>query len=754
MFVFGRHYLEKRGATGMKEGTGLTKDVGTLYDIHEDEFIFELEAHYEENLNKSVDIELLQDKSSTGGLLNLKVTEHGGKTEMLNFEETINLVKEVFGVKPDEVYVNFVSEIVYLITTPMNDVITNELSENQELTEKVKNARGKRDSSFSSYILNKNHLLKTIEKNKDEELKVSEYKKIIENYGKCLEDIKMSPLVMVEMLQLRSQLESVYHKLNADERRVILNYDVTLIHNAKELLVYHIGKSYDLSSSTEPLTEWWWHLNKVASGEIWLRLIPIIEPIDEVKRLIEKGPNDTKHGGFKQYDSVDEHNQNIGIADDEDIWRQILDILRTQLSHPAFEKWFQNTTGELNGDTFVIKAFDECTCDWIQRRYSQDIIAIYQKLTGKDVRLHVVSKEDDSNKITDRTEHASFETKQDVEHFKFSHEEIEWLKNRNQKVIQLTEKIIKELLCDEYSKDWRIFVDRKGEMEDIPVIEPTDEENLMIAEDQEDSKNEYDIIDLMGIVKPAELIEDINQVIRESREKYYKKRALKVIKGSTFTVDQDDLQLLFDLSIKLATIYGDKTPKILANSFLLPLLVKYPLLVHHYESDFWFNVLLEQRNRYQKGSELTENIIKELLGDEYSEDWRRKVLEQAVVKAVKEVRKEMWEERNREKEDIAKRLDTPEEEWVERQPRMTMKEWYEMRKKERSITDDEIRQFEQDSEMKKMVEDSEKDIEEGNVYSTREAKQKLRHEMRKSNQSIADSSTWEIFHDEPPKDEK
>lgn len=36
----------------------------------------------------------------------------------------------------------------------------------------------------------------------------------------------------------------------------------------------HIKQVYDLSTSDEPLNEWWWHLDKVANGEISFDLSP------------------------------------------------------------------------------------------------------------------------------------------------------------------------------------------------------------------------------------------------------------------------------------------------------------------------------------------------------------------------------------------------------------------------------------------------------------------------------------------------
>ncbi|WP_240647161.1 hypothetical protein [Paenibacillus nanensis] len=55
----------------------------------------------------------------------------------------------------------------------------------------------------------------------------------------------------------------------------MLNYDMLLIKNAK-MMLEHISEVYDFSLSDEPLSQWWWHLDQVASGEIAFQLIPDI----------------------------------------------------------------------------------------------------------------------------------------------------------------------------------------------------------------------------------------------------------------------------------------------------------------------------------------------------------------------------------------------------------------------------------------------------------------------------------------------
>lgn len=60
-------------------------------------------------------IELLQGKNTTEGLLNVKVNDKNGNVTVLNHDDSIKLIETVFSIKADEVYVNFAGHIVYLI---------------------------------------------------------------------------------------------------------------------------------------------------------------------------------------------------------------------------------------------------------------------------------------------------------------------------------------------------------------------------------------------------------------------------------------------------------------------------------------------------------------------------------------------------------------------------------------------------------------------------------------------------------------
>ncbi|WP_423800704.1 hypothetical protein [Neobacillus sp. SAB-20_R2A] len=94
-----------------------------------------------------------------------------------------------------------------------------------------------------------------------------EFLKDIEYYGEDVTDFEVSPFETIDMLHRRSRLYKGSSNMTQQERILLMKYDLKLLENV-ERMVEHLGKVYDFSLSAEPLEEWWWHLNKVASGEL------------------------------------------------------------------------------------------------------------------------------------------------------------------------------------------------------------------------------------------------------------------------------------------------------------------------------------------------------------------------------------------------------------------------------------------------------------------------------------------------------
>lgn len=93
----------------------VTKNIGTVHDIDEFVFIAEIEDYFYKQQDQDVEIELLQGKNTTEGLLNVRATNKNGNVTVLNHDDSIKLIETVFSIKADEVYVNFAGHIVYLI---------------------------------------------------------------------------------------------------------------------------------------------------------------------------------------------------------------------------------------------------------------------------------------------------------------------------------------------------------------------------------------------------------------------------------------------------------------------------------------------------------------------------------------------------------------------------------------------------------------------------------------------------------------
>ncbi|MCC0567048.1 MULTISPECIES: hypothetical protein [Brevibacillus] len=105
---------------------------------------------------------------------------------------------------------------------------------------------------------------------------MSKHMASIEIYGNCVDDFEVSPFESINMLHRRSDLERVSHELSYEERMKLLSYDMKLVKNS-EKMSKQIGEVYDFALSKEPLSQWWWHLDKVANGKIAFHLSPTFE---------------------------------------------------------------------------------------------------------------------------------------------------------------------------------------------------------------------------------------------------------------------------------------------------------------------------------------------------------------------------------------------------------------------------------------------------------------------------------------------
>lgn len=100
--------------------------------------------------------------------------------------------------------------------------------------------------------------------------------KLIRSFGDSTNDFDTSPFEALEMLHIRSHLHKL--ALTKEEQKALAANDLKLLSNSQEMFE-HIRKVYDFSTSTEPLEEWWWHLDKLLKGEIVLNAVPVQEEV-------------------------------------------------------------------------------------------------------------------------------------------------------------------------------------------------------------------------------------------------------------------------------------------------------------------------------------------------------------------------------------------------------------------------------------------------------------------------------------------
>lgn len=92
-------------------------------------------------------------------------------------------------------------------------------------------------------------------------------KQSIKIYRLSADNFETSPFEALDMLHRRSQLEQKKNEFTADEQRLLKEADDILLRNA-EKMCEHIGQVYcfDGENNNKTLSQWWWHLDKVAGG--------------------------------------------------------------------------------------------------------------------------------------------------------------------------------------------------------------------------------------------------------------------------------------------------------------------------------------------------------------------------------------------------------------------------------------------------------------------------------------------------------
>ena len=71
-----------------------------------------------------------------------------------------------------------------------------------------------------------------------------------------------------------------------------------------------------------------------------------------------------------------------GLADQSELWNQALAIISDQLSKPAFDTWFSQTSAFGNEHRLTIVSEETLKSEWLEVRYSKLIREAIHKVTG------------------------------------------------------------------------------------------------------------------------------------------------------------------------------------------------------------------------------------------------------------------------------------------------------------------------------------------------------------------------------------
>ncbi|RST76185.1 hypothetical protein D4T97_005220 [Siminovitchia acidinfaciens] len=94
--------------------------------------------------------------------------------------------------------------------------------------------------------------------------------KELRQYRMMIGNLELSPFETLQDLYIRNTLEDKISLMTHKERLRLHYYDLQVILNADKFKE-QLENVYDFSTN-KPLKEWWWHLDKVASGELMITL--------------------------------------------------------------------------------------------------------------------------------------------------------------------------------------------------------------------------------------------------------------------------------------------------------------------------------------------------------------------------------------------------------------------------------------------------------------------------------------------------
>ncbi|HEO8420506.1 TPA: hypothetical protein VBX77_002532 [Yersinia enterocolitica] len=94
--------------------------------------------------------------------------------------------------------------------------------------------------------------------------------------------------------------------------------------------------------------------------------IATVEPI-----LTKNKPNTMNHlQDFVDKEVAASKKTNADILKEDQIWKEVLQLISTQISMPSFETWLKNTTCSIENNLVTVYCENEFQRDWLEERYT------------------------------------------------------------------------------------------------------------------------------------------------------------------------------------------------------------------------------------------------------------------------------------------------------------------------------------------------------------------------------------------------
>lgn len=93
----------------------------------------------------------------------------------------------------------------------------------------------------------------------------------------------------------------------------------------------------------------------------------------------------------------------------QEVWKKVLEQLRSQLSKPTFEMWFKHTQiKSWNDKHLIVSVPSEFTKDWLQTRYASLITSALQSVTNETYEITYHIEEEEKEKVKSKTQEKDY----------------------------------------------------------------------------------------------------------------------------------------------------------------------------------------------------------------------------------------------------------------------------------------------------------------------------------------------------------